>query len=158
MELRKFLYNNALSMNQGIDYLVKAVELVKEKKAPIIMSRDIYPIVAKEFNVSSNVVMKEIRKIIKSIGGHSLAKIGYHGKPTNNAFIYHIAFAGDKIWRAWTITSQFICGKMMYAVCRVKDVSKPVHSGNLEFATGYIESKAEAEKIANNLNGGKLNV
>lgn len=155
MELRKFLYENALPIEQGIEYLVRAVELVREKGAPIVMSRDIYPIVAKEFNVSSDVVMKEIRKIVKSIRDRGLAKIGYRGKPTNNAFIYHIAFEGDKIWRNWTVTSQFICGKLMYAVCRVKNVSRPIHSGNLEFATGYIESKEEAEKIANNLNEGR---
>ena len=57
----------------------------------------------------------------------------------------------------WTVTSNFIGGKMMYAVCRVKDITKTVHSGNLEFATGYIESKLDAERIAKNLNGGKSN-
>ena len=54
----------------------------------------------------------------------------------------------------WTVTSQLINGKMMYAVCRVKDITKTVHSGNLDFATGYMENKADAEKIVKNLNGG----
>lgn len=53
----------------------------------------------------------------------------------------------------WTVTSQLINGTMMYAVCRIKDFTQPVHSGNLEFATGYIKRKLEAEKIAKNLNG-----
>lgn len=59
--------------------------------------------------------------------------------------------------KEWTVTSNLLGGKMMYAVCRVKDFRKPVHSGNLEFATGYMESKSDAERIAKNLNGGKSN-
>lgn len=54
--------------------------------------------------------------------------------------------------KKWTVTSNFIGVKYMYAVCRVKDPSKPIHSGNLEFATGYMDSKEEAERIAKNLN------
>lgn len=57
----------------------------------------------------------------------------------------------------WTVTSQLINGQMMYAVCRVKDLRKTLHRNNLDFATGYIESKLEAEKIAKNLNGGNSN-
>lgn len=54
--------------------------------------------------------------------------------------------------RKWTVTSNFINGQYMYAVCRIKNPNEIVHSGNLEFATGYIESKEEAERIAKNLN------
>ena len=59
--------------------------------------------------------------------------------------------------KKWTVTSQLINGQMMYAVCRVKDITKTVNIGNLDFATGYIESKLDAERIAKNLNGGNSN-
>lgn len=59
--------------------------------------------------------------------------------------------------KKWTVTCQLINGKMMYAVCRVKDLRKTLHRNNLDFATGYIESKLDASRIAKNLNGGNSN-
>lgn len=52
----------------------------------------------------------------------------------------------------WDITSNLIGGNMMYAVYRLRDVSAVDHSGNRELATGYIDSREEAEKIADKLN------
>lgn len=54
---------------------------------------------------------------------------------------------------AWKVTSNFIAGKILYAVFRIKDTSQILHSGNMEYATGYMESKEDAQKIADKLNG-----
>ena len=58
--------------------------------------------------------------------------------------------------KGWELTSNFIGGTILYAVCRVIDPSKPVHSGNLEFATHYMPSKEKAQKMADELNAGNL--
>lgn len=60
--------------------------------------------------------------------------------------------------KTWTVTSHLINGKMMYAVCRMKDFTKPVHGDNVEFATGYLETIQEANQIAKKLNKEKQNV
>jgi len=52
----------------------------------------------------------------------------------------------------WKVTSNPIGDKLMYAVYRIRDTSKPVHSGNMELATGYMGDRAEAEAIADKLN------
>lgn len=39
-----------------------------------------------------------------------------------------------------------------YIVVRVKDTSKTVHSGNLEYYGEYGDNKAEKQKLANKLN------
>lgn len=56
----------------------------------------------------------------------------------------------------WKVTANIIGVKRFYAVYRIKDPNVPLHSGNMEFATGYIEDITEAEKIAENLNKGEL--
>jgi len=49
----------------------------------------------------------------------------------------------------WKVTSNPGFG---YAVYRLKDVGEVDHSGNREYATGYLSDRAEAEKIAARLN------
>lgn len=52
----------------------------------------------------------------------------------------------------WKVTSNPIGGEMMYAVCRVRDTSQPVHSGNLEYAGEYSENREAMQVIADELN------
>jgi hypothetical protein len=40
----------------------------------------------------------------------------------------------------------------MFAVYRLKDISAVDHSGNREYATGYMDEKEKAKIIAENLN------
>ena len=54
----------------------------------------------------------------------------------------------------WKVTSQYIGEKKMFAVYRnIKDY-EPDHSGNREYATGYMESEEKAEEVAYKMNGG----
>ena len=52
----------------------------------------------------------------------------------------------------WKVTSNPIGDKLMYAVVRIKDVNEVDHSGNREYATGFMEDKQEAQKIADRMN------
>lgn len=52
----------------------------------------------------------------------------------------------------WFVSTNVINGVEMHAVCRVIDKNKPMHSGNVEFATSYTINKAQAQKIADELN------
>lgn len=52
----------------------------------------------------------------------------------------------------WEITSNYINGKKEYAVYRNIRDDEPDHSGNREYATGYMESREEAQKIADEKN------
>lgn len=52
----------------------------------------------------------------------------------------------------WKITSQFLGEKKMFAVYRNLKDDEPDHSGNREYATGYMESKEQAQEIADEMN------
>ena len=52
----------------------------------------------------------------------------------------------------WKVTSQYIGDKKMYAVYRNINDFEPDHSGNREYATGYLDSKEQAQRIADDLN------
>lgn len=52
----------------------------------------------------------------------------------------------------WKITKNYIGGGYMYAVYRLRDAAGVDHSGNREFATGYMEDRQEAAAIAEKLN------
>lgn len=49
----------------------------------------------------------------------------------------------------WFVMSNPMAG---YIVARVRDTSKVVHSGNLEYHGEYNEDKAECQRIADELN------
>lgn len=54
---------------------------------------------------------------------------------------------------AWKVTSNiFDGGVKKYAVYRLLDVNEVDHSGNREFAGGYIDDKDLAQSIAGQLN------
>lgn len=50
------------------------------------------------------------------------------------------------------VVSTPINGVLHYAVCKIKDTNKPMHSGNIEFATSYSLNNLEMQKIAKELN------
>ncbi|MFP3154436.1 hypothetical protein LQZ18_08405 [Lachnospiraceae bacterium ZAX-1] len=52
----------------------------------------------------------------------------------------------------WEVTSNSIGGKTMYAVYRLIDEDEINHSGNREYATGYLENKRVCEYVAASLN------
>lgn len=52
----------------------------------------------------------------------------------------------------WKVTMQFLDGAKMYAVYRLRDVNAVDHSGNREYASGYLKSEEQAEAMARNLN------
>lgn len=52
----------------------------------------------------------------------------------------------------WKVTSQYIGEQKMYAVYRNINDSEPDHSGNREYATGYLDSKEQAQRIADYMN------
>lgn len=52
----------------------------------------------------------------------------------------------------WKITSQFLGEKKMFAVYRNLKDYEPDHSGNREYATGYMESEEQAQAIADEMN------
>ena len=52
----------------------------------------------------------------------------------------------------WKVTANPVGGGMLYAVYRLRDVDAVDHSGNREYASGYIEDKDTALTIAEGLN------
>lgn len=51
----------------------------------------------------------------------------------------------------WRVSTNRIGDNWMYIVFRLRDVNAVDHSGNREYATGYMDSKQEAQKIADEL-------
>lgn len=52
----------------------------------------------------------------------------------------------------WRVTSQYINGKKMYAVYRLRNIAETDHSGNRLYATSYIAIREQAEHLAESLN------
>lgn len=52
----------------------------------------------------------------------------------------------------WRVTSQYLNGQKMYAVYRLRNIAETDHSGNREYATGYVTIREQAEQIAESLN------
>jgi len=50
----------------------------------------------------------------------------------------------------WYVLNNPVAG---YIVARVKDTSKVVHSGNLEYHGEYSDNKSECQRMADELNG-----
>ena len=53
---------------------------------------------------------------------------------------------------AWKVQCNPIGGKYYYIAYRILDVSKPVHSGNIEHYGEYSENQAEIKKLVAELN------
>lgn len=52
----------------------------------------------------------------------------------------------------WGVTSNVIGGERRYAVYRLRDTAEVQHSGNMEYATGWLPTLDEATKIADAMN------
>ena len=52
----------------------------------------------------------------------------------------------------WKVTSNRINGKTMYGVYRLRDINAVDHSGNREYAGGYVSSRETAAIVAAELN------
>lgn len=52
----------------------------------------------------------------------------------------------------WRIMSQDINGRRMYIAGRQKDLSQPLHGGNVEYRGGYTEDRAAVEVVVAELN------
>lgn len=52
----------------------------------------------------------------------------------------------------WRVTSNIFGEKKVYAVYRLKNVDEVDHGGNRERASEWLESRAEAEQIAREMN------
>jgi len=52
----------------------------------------------------------------------------------------------------WRVSANPIGGVNMHAVYRIRDLSEVDHSGNREYATGWMPDKQEAQKIADRMN------
>lgn len=52
----------------------------------------------------------------------------------------------------WKISSQYLGGRKVYQVYRIKDMRIVDHSGNREYAGGLTDDKAEAMALAERLN------
>lgn len=53
---------------------------------------------------------------------------------------------------AWKISSQYLCGRKVYQVYRIKDVNAVDHSGNREYAGKLTDDEAAALALAEKLN------
>lgn len=52
----------------------------------------------------------------------------------------------------WKISSQYLGGRKVYQVYRIKDMRVVDHSGNREYAGGLLHDEAEAMELAAKLN------
>ena len=52
----------------------------------------------------------------------------------------------------WKISSQYLGGRKVYQVYRIKDMRIVDHSGNREYAGGLTDDEAEAMALAERLN------
>ncbi len=52
----------------------------------------------------------------------------------------------------WKVTSQYIGDKKMYAAYRLVDVNEIDHSGNREYAGGYVENREAVQVVVDQLN------
>lgn len=52
----------------------------------------------------------------------------------------------------WKVTSNIINGKTMYGVYRQRDISETDHSGNRDYAGGYVDNRETAAIVAAELN------
>lgn len=52
----------------------------------------------------------------------------------------------------WRISSQYLCGKKVFQVYRIKDIRCVDHSGNREYAGPMLHDEADAMALAKKLN------
>lgn len=52
----------------------------------------------------------------------------------------------------WRISSQYLGGRKVYQVYRIKDMRIVDHSGNREYAGSWYKDKADAQAVADEMN------
>lgn len=57
----------------------------------------------------------------------------------------------------WKVKKNPMSPEKPYCIFRIRDTSREVHSGNIEDYGEYMESKEEAQAIADRLNGEEKN-
>lgn len=97
MNTREFLLESGVLPNLlGFNYIIRAVEIVKQK-GRVQITKELYPTIAREFNTSASKVERAIRHaLFDKIDVKSYQKIGLKQKPTNSEFIYYFAIRGEK--------------------------------------------------------------
>jgi len=92
MTIREFLVKTGCLPNlAGFDYLIRAVEIVKEKKK-ISITKELYPILGKEFKSSASKVERAMRHIVSNkISTKQYGMIGLQKRPSNSELIYYFA-------------------------------------------------------------------
>ena len=95
MTIREFLVESGVMPNlTGFDYLVRAVEIVKEKKK-VRATTELYPMLAKEFDTSASRVERAMRHIVTNkIMMSDYKRIKLNKRPSNIEFIYFFAMGG----------------------------------------------------------------
>lgn len=56
----------------------------------------------------------------------------------------------------WYVQRNPVAGQDLFIACRVRDISKTVHSGNLEHYGQYSEDRQQVQEIVDKLNSGEL--
>lgn len=92
MTIREFLVKTGCLPNlTGFDYLIRAVEIVRQKKK-ISITGELYPLLAKEFKSSANKVERAMRHIVTNkISIKQYGMIGLEKRPSNSELIYYFA-------------------------------------------------------------------
>ena len=52
----------------------------------------------------------------------------------------------------WKISSNYIDGAKQYIAYRIRDIAKPDHSGNREYAGNYTTNRSEVQALVDKLN------
>lgn len=97
MNIHDYLIEKGVFPNLiGFNYLIKAVNLIKEK-GRLSITKELYPLIAKEYKTSSTKVERAIRSIVTNkLTMKDFASIGLNKRPSNSEFIYFFANLGGK--------------------------------------------------------------
>lgn len=92
MNIHDFLIEKGIFPNLiGFNMLVRAVEIVKEKKI-FSITKDLYPQLAKEFDTSASKVERGIRHIVSNkLRISDYRSIGINKRPSNSELICFFA-------------------------------------------------------------------
>ena len=52
----------------------------------------------------------------------------------------------------WRVTSNSVCGEKIFATYRLRDINEVDHSGNREYAGGWVNEREKAQEVADQLN------
>lgn len=97
MTVNDFLIKSGAYPNlKGFCYIVRAVEIVEEE-GYLLITKELYPKIAEEFNTTPSKVERAIRHIITTkIPAKVYHALGFAKKPTNGEFVYYFANKSKK--------------------------------------------------------------